>query len=118
MRPLHVAKRARRVDFEAVNLAALARFPELLARWLPDGRVSGREYIARNPRRDDRRPGSFRVNLNSGRWADFACDARGGYVVSLAAYLGGLSQIEAARRLAGILGVGDGRGGDVRAIGA
>jgi hypothetical protein len=93
----------------------MTRLPELLLRWLPDGRVIGREYIARNPRRDDRRPGSFRVNMHNGKWADFATGDRGGDVVSLAAYLSGLSQVEAARRLADMVGVGDGRGRDVRA---
>lgn len=78
-----------RVDFARINAAALARLPELLARWMPDGRVSGREYVARNPTRDDRRPGSFRINLNSGKWADFATGDRGGDVVSVAAYLAG-----------------------------
>lgn len=96
---------SRRVHFARINAAALSRLPELLARWLPDGRICGREYVARNPRRDDRRPGSFRINLESGRWADFACDARGGDPVSLVAYLSGLSQVEAARRLAHTLGV-------------
>lgn len=104
-----------RVDFARVNALALVRLPELLARWLPDGRVSGREYVARNPTRDDRRPGSFRANVHTGKWADFATGDRGGDVVSLAAYLGGLSQFEAARRLADMLGVADGRGRDVRA---
>jgi hypothetical protein len=45
------------------------------------------------------------VNLVTGRWADFAVDARGGDPISLAAYLWGLSQSEAARRLALMLGV-------------
>ena len=38
-----------RLDFAAVNAAALRELPTLLARWLPDGRVNGREYEARNP---------------------------------------------------------------------
>jgi hypothetical protein len=95
----------RRVEFAALNRAALARLPELLARWLPDGRVQGREFVARNPTRDDRRAGSFRVNVDTGRWADFATGDRGGDPVSLAAYLAGLSQAEAARRLATTLGL-------------
>lgn len=103
------------MDFARVNAAALARLPDLLARWLPDGRVSGREYVARNPTRDDRRPGSFRVNVETGRWADFATGDQGGDVVSLAAYLAGLTQAKAAQRLAEMLGVADGRGRDVRA---
>ena len=92
-------------SFEAINTAARSRLPDLLARWLPGGRRLGREYVARNPKRDDRRPGSFKVNLHSGRWADFATGAQGGDPVSLAAYLHDLTQGEAARRLADMLGV-------------
>ena len=92
------------VDFDAINAAAMAHLPALCTRWLPDGRREGREWSARNPRRVDRRPGSFKVNLETGRWADFALpDARGGDPVSLAAYLSGQSQSEAARDLADML---------------
>jgi hypothetical protein len=94
-----------RLDFAAVNAAALRELPALLARWLPDGRANGREYEARNPRRADRRPGSFRVNLRTCRWSDFATGDKGGDPVSLAAFLFNLSQAEAARRLADMLGV-------------
>ena len=94
-----------RINFEAINAAAKARLPELCARWLPGGRRCGQEYVARNPRRDDRRPGSFSINLITGRWSDFAIGARGGDPVSLAAYLSGLGQADAARRLAEMLGV-------------
>ena len=93
------------LDFQRINAAALARLPDLLARWLPDGKRQGHEWVARNPRRADTRPGSFAVNLITGKWADFACDAKGGDVVSLAAYLGGISQGEAARNLADMMGV-------------
>lgn len=94
-----------RLDYGAVNAAALRELPTLLARWLPDGRVNGREYEARNPRRGDRHPGSFRVNLRSGRWSDFATGDKGGDPVSLAAYLFNLPQSDAARRLAHMLEV-------------
>ncbi len=94
-----------RLDFDSINRAGLASLPALLRRWLPDGRLVGREYTARNPRRADRRPGSFKVNVNTGKWADFATDDAGGDVVSLAAYLSGTGQAEAARALAGMLGV-------------
>jgi hypothetical protein len=89
----------------AVNRAALAVLPALLRRWLPDGRIERNEYVALNPRRSDRRHGSFKINLRTGRWADFACEARGGDPVSLSAYLSGLSQREAALRLATMLGI-------------
>ena len=95
-----------RVDFERINDAALASLPSLLERWLPGGRVEGSEYIALNPLRADQNFGSFRINLRSGKWADFAVrGASGGDPVSLAAYLFGLKQGEAARRLAAMLGI-------------
>ena len=94
-----------RIDFAAVNRAALAALPALLRRWLPDGRQVGREYLARNPRRADKRAGSFKVNTRTGRWADFATGDAGGDVVSLAAYLSGSGQAEAARSLADMLRV-------------
>jgi hypothetical protein len=93
----------RRPDFRDINSVALAYLPALLARWLPDGRTEGNEYVARNPRRHDRHPGSFKVNLIRGAWADFATGDRGGDVISLAAFLAGTSQGVAARELARML---------------
>ena len=73
------ARRNAPVDFGAINAAALACLSTLVERWLPDGKRVGREWLALNPRRVDRRPGSFKVNLVTGKWADFALDdARGG----------------------------------------
>lgn len=95
-----------RLDFRRVNDAALAALPALLSRWLPDGRTVGAEYVALNPTRADARPGSFKVNVRTGRWCDFATGDKGGDPVSLAAYLHGLRQIDAARELAGMLGAG------------
>ncbi len=97
--------RRRLLDFDQVNRAALISLPAILARWLPGGRTEGAEYVARNPTRADRRPGSFKINLESGRWADFATDARGNDVVSLGAYLAGVGQYEAAIELARMLGI-------------
>jgi hypothetical protein len=87
-------------DFKAINEKALPYLPSLVRAWLPNGKQRGREWVCRNPQRNDRRPGSFCVNLHSGRWADFAIDVKGGDVVSLAAYLFNTSQAEAARTLA------------------
>ncbi|HEV2604070.1 MAG TPA: hypothetical protein VGU24_10465 [Microvirga sp.] len=93
------------IDFAAVNRTATGTLPALLQRWLPNGRRKGREWVACNPKRADRTPGSFKVNLLTGRWADFATGDRGGDVVSLAAYLFDLSQGQAAQRLAQMLGL-------------
>ena len=99
------SSRRGRLDFDGINRAALSSLPALLQRWLPGGRLLGKEFVAINPRRVDTRPGSFRVNVNTGKWADFATGDKGGDVVSLAAYLSGTGQGEAARALAGMLGV-------------
>ena len=93
------------VDFVHVNRAALGRFPALLLRWLPRGKFVRREYTARNPRRDDRHLGSFWINIDTGRWIDFATGAAGGDPVSLAAFLSNTGQVEAARNLADMLGI-------------
>ncbi|CAH1653455.1 conserved hypothetical protein [Hyphomicrobiales bacterium] len=93
------------IDFARINSAAIAALPSILVRWLPDGHREGHEWVARNPCRADRRPGSFRVNMNTGKWADFATGDAGGDPISLAAYLAGTGQAEAARALADMLGV-------------
>jgi hypothetical protein len=93
------------IDFDAVNSAARPALSHIVERWLPGGRREGREWVARNPTRADMRPGSFKVNLSTGKWADFATGDAGGDPVSLAAFLFKLSQREAALRLAEMLGV-------------
>ena len=47
------------LDFDVVNRAARSELARLLDRWLPDGEQRGKEWIARNPRRGDKHPGSF-----------------------------------------------------------
>lgn len=95
-----------RLDFKGINKTALAALPALLCRWLPDGKRVGGEFIACNPRRQDNRAGSFKINLKTGKWADFATGDRGGDIISLAAYLGNIRQGEAAKKLAVMLGMG------------
>lgn len=93
------------IDFAAINAAAMRVLPALCRRWAPGGAIVGREYVARNLRRADRRPGSFKVNVATGAWSDFATGDAGGDPISLAAYLGGIGQAEAARALAEMLGL-------------
>jgi hypothetical protein len=88
------------VSFRAIRRASVPALKRLLAVWLPAGRLEGDEWVAFNPRRTDRTLGSFKINLRTGRWADFATGDRGGDAISLLAYLRGLSQAEAARLLA------------------
>jgi hypothetical protein len=96
------------VDFRAISCAALTNIGGVLTRLLPGGRVVGAEYLALNPRRADTHPGSFKVRVagaRAGCWSDFATRDHGGDLVSLVAYLEGLSQGEAARLLARMLGL-------------
>lgn len=88
------------LDFKLIASSALACADSLVPLWLPDGKRSGHEWSALNPTRGDSKAGSFSVNLNSGVWADFATGDKGGDLVSLYAYLHGMSQGDAARALA------------------
>jgi hypothetical protein len=94
-----------RVNYAFIGSVALRSLPLIVLRWLPDGRREGYEWVARNPRRNDRHLGSFKINLRTGQWADFATGDKGGDVISLAAYLHGLSQSGAARKISEMLGL-------------
>jgi uncharacterized protein (DUF927 family) len=96
-------------NFKAINAGALAAIDRVLAQWLPDGRRKGREYIVRNPTRDDEKAGSFSVNLDTGKWADFATNDKGGDLISLVAYLERVSQSKAKTRLDEFLGLDSGK---------
>ena len=75
------------LPFAAIAAAALNQSESLVAEWLPGGQKSGGEWKALNPTRADGKIGSFSVNLITGAWGDFACDDKGGDLVSLYAYL-------------------------------
>ena len=92
-------------NYAAIAEAAIRALPEILPRWLPDGKIVGREYVALNPKRGDRTAGSFTVNTTNGKWADFATGDKGGDAIALAAWLFNLPQPEAARRVAAMLGM-------------
>lgn len=95
----------RRIAFKRVADEARLYADALVRRWLPDGRREGAEWVAINPTRSDSRAGSFKINMTTGRWSDFATGAAGGDLVSLAAYLFRLKQGEAALKIAEMLGI-------------
>ena len=53
----------KRLDFQAINRTAIRALPDILVRWLPDGKRIGHEWVARNPRRADNHAGSFKINI-------------------------------------------------------
>ena len=90
-------------DFAAVDSAALPHLEALCARWLPGGRRIGAEWTCGSLRGEPGR--SCKVNLRTGRWADFATGEKGGDIVNLAAAVHRLPRVEAAQRLAQMLGL-------------
>ena len=91
--------------FDAVNAAAEGQIESLCRDWLGRCERSGLNLMALNPTRADKNIGSFGIHVRTGVWADFATGDRGGDIISFYAYIRGLKQIEAARELAGMLGV-------------
>jgi len=50
------------IDFKSIAAAALACARSLLPGLVPGGQFDGDEYIALNPSRADKNPGSFKIN--------------------------------------------------------
>lgn len=94
------------IPFREIADRALMSARYIVSEVAPSGRVVGNEYKALNPRRNDQRIGSFSINLETGRWADFACGEAGGDLISYVAYCKCMTQAEAARWLADRLGMG------------
>lgn len=93
-----------KVDFERLKATLRPYHLPLLQRLLPNGKVCGHEYVALNPTRSDTALGSFKINIHTGRWSDFATGDKGNDIISLWAYVRNLSQIESAKELQAIVG--------------
>lgn len=85
------------LDFKGLADYLLQRAEQLLAEWLPGGRMRGREYTCGNLSGGDGT--SLSVNVGSGLWADFAADEKGGDLISLYARIHGIKNGEAAKQL-------------------
>ena len=96
------------ISREKVDEAALKIFPALAKRWLPEGELRGHHWVARNPTRDDLTAGSFKIDLRTGSWRDWATGERGRGAVSLAAYIAGMSAANATAAVANMLELSDG----------
>ena len=92
-------------DIKQVAANALAHAKTCFSHWL-EGKFEGDEFVALNPSRDDGKPGSFKINVKTGRWSDFATGESGGDIVSYYAHVNSLKdncaypQQEAANRIA------------------
>ena len=91
------------LDFKTIARAALPHAVTICEQLLPGGKLRGREWVCGDLRGG---PGeSLSVNTQTGKWADFASNAKGGDLISLVAAVHGLSQLAAAERLSVMLGI-------------
>ena len=97
--------RAPKVNFQRIKTICHQCISDLVFLYLPRGKQQGEEWVCLNPNRADRKLGSFKVNLRTGLWADFATNARGADMISLVAFVKNCSQTEAAIKLANQIGV-------------
>ncbi len=91
-------------DFK--NIADLAKSSSLMvvSYLCLHGKREGHEWVALNPTRHDKSLGSFRINLRTGKWADFATGDRGGDLIALWAYIKDIGQYEAMQEIKALLG--------------
>lgn len=87
------------MNFKALVSNLLGQADSLVPQWLPGGRMNGREYVCGSIAGG---PGdSFRVNMKSGKWAEFSGTLKGGDLLSLYAAIHGINNGEAYIRLGG-----------------
>jgi putative DNA primase/helicase len=75
-----------------------------LKQLIPNGRIEGNDYVVANPRRNDRKAGSFRIDIVAGRFNDFATGDRGGDIIDLAAFVYNCNAAAAADKLGRLSG--------------
>ena len=92
------------IPFDQIRDVSLAQAHRLLAEWFPNGRVIGREFKVGNIAGD---PGeSLRINLNTGKWSDFAAGIGGPDLIGVfAAMKHNSDRTAAAREMGPMLGI-------------
>lgn len=87
------------IDFLAIKIQLKGKILNILQDLLPNGQKQGQEYLAYNPKRLDKKLGSFKINIATGKWADFATNHKGGDIIALYAYVKNIKQSQAAKEL-------------------
>lgn len=91
-----------KLDFNEINERALPYAEEIFDVIGLDGEMQGNEYVCINPsREEDSELGSFKFNIETGLWSDFAADddAKGVGVISYTAYVKSCSVKQSAMML-------------------
>lgn len=87
----------RRLDFEGLNNVLRGTAHSFLIDLFPGGDLKGREYMVGDLQGGD--GDSLRININTGKWSDFATGESGGDLISLYAAAKGLNQGQAFKEL-------------------
>lgn len=90
------------IDFVRLAAELLDRIDQLVPQWLPGGHRTGPEYECADLAGGQGT--SCKVNMHTGRWADFATDDAGGDLISLYAAIHGVNNGKAAAMLMDELG--------------
>lgn len=89
-----------------VVACALANFDTVMDYCgMSGGKDQAREYLALNPKRSDSKLGSLSTNRDTGAGGDFATSETWGDLVAMTAWRFDCSQMDAAERLADLLGI-------------
>jgi putative DNA primase/helicase len=96
----------RAVDFQGIARAALGGLDALVIEVDPGARLSGDEWVFMDPQRESKNRGESKINRKTGKWSNFASDAKGGDTISWWAHCHGLSQKDAALFLGNRFGIG------------
>lgn len=87
-----------KLDFSGLADVLMSKWNEFLPQWSPGGKMVGREYTAGSINGG---PGnSFKFNIETGKWSDFATGQKGADLISLYAQIYNLKNGEAAKKLA------------------
>lgn len=110
---MHQNNNKKQINFTGLSQAILPKAQYLIGQLGLQGKLVGNEFSAINPRRQDKHLGSFRINIKTGKWADFATSDKGGDLVSLYAYIKKIDQKAAAIELCQQYGINLYEHGDV-----
>jgi AAA domain/Domain of unknown function (DUF6371)/Toprim-like len=92
------------IPFDQIRAVSLAQADRLLRDWFPNGRLVGREFKVGNIAGD--RGESLSINVDTGKWADFAAGIGGNDLIGVrAAMKHSADRSAAARELGPMLGV-------------
>lgn len=90
----------KRLDFSGLNSKLLSQAESLLFQWFPQGKILSREFKIGSISGEAGE--SLSVNLNTGKWADFAAGTSGGDLISLYQTIHNIKPLQAYQELGGV----------------